>query len=517
MGESIEVCLGCGKKLNNVLQFEVFTFTPGQYVCSECTKKFKKQLTEIRNGALEIIIRNRSLNEKFDEFVESEEIFDHLDTHSFYLHGSHQAREYMFSLLEEVHRFAYHATFECHLFCDMFENADPMFFSDRYFLTNSVIKTIGAWEKLLRFHCLYFEVQLDRDPKNNSLSRLQKKMNKTEFKQTNLYSEYIRLKSNNSFGEIDKARKNNDHNVSYHLEGKNFLELSELAEMILENTSALYNGIDEALELLTKRTRLATRKFNNDFGLVNKIEENDKIFKKKALKIKSKFNLEDISQINQLSVDYISWASNRLDEVSSWKIRYSHPPMISIYYRLIDVAVRVHESARSLGYSAELFEQAVNLNYADLDKHWVNFDGMNYRYFIHSALLRIYGVYDKLGMIIQDLFEVELGNVTFEAVIEQIRVTDGDDRFLNSLPPLKLCNRILSTVAYKKLYDSRQDFFHLLILQDFMKPQYKEVIDTELIIAIIENCKMIYQLIDSLDIALVHFHQIGTYHQNTKI
>ncbi|MDG0808529.1 hypothetical protein [Cohnella rhizosphaerae] len=105
-----------------------------------------------------------------------------MDNHSFYLSGSHQAREYMFSLLEEVHRFAYHATFECHLFCDMFESADHMFFSDRYFLTNSVIKTIGAWEKLLRFHCLYFEVQLDREPKNNSLSRLQKKMNKTEFK-----------------------------------------------------------------------------------------------------------------------------------------------------------------------------------------------------------------------------------------------------------------------------------------------------------------------------------------------
>ncbi|MNJ05379.1 hypothetical protein D3C73_1666570 [compost metagenome] len=49
-----------------------------------------------------------------------------------------------------------------------------------------------------------------------------------------------------------------------------------------------------------------------------------------------------------------------------------------------------------------------------------------------------------------------------------------------------------------------------------MKPQYKEVIDTELMIAIIDNCNMIYELIDSLDVALVHFHQIGTYHQNTK-
>ncbi|MDG0808528.1 Cthe_2314 family HEPN domain-containing protein [Cohnella rhizosphaerae] len=324
------------------------------------------------------------------------------------------------------------------------------------------------------------------------------------------------MKSINSFGEIDNARKNNDHNVSHHLGGKKYLELAELAKMILDNTNALYNGIEEALELLPNRTRLTTKKFNADFGLINKIEENEKVFKKKALKIKSKFSHQDIQKINQLSVRYIGWANNRMDEVVSWKVRYSHPPMASIYYRLIDVASRLHESARSLGYSAELFAEAVNFNYVDLDKHWVKFDGMNYRYFIHSALLRIYGVYDKLGMVIQDIFEVELGDVTFEAVIEHLRVTDGEDRYLNSLPPLKICNRILSTASYKKLYDSRQDFFHLLVMQDFMNPRYKEVLDTELMIAIIDNCKMIYELIDSLDIALVHFHRIGTYHQNTK-
>ncbi|MNC05589.1 hypothetical protein D3C75_530780 [compost metagenome] len=516
MDDYIKSCLGCGKILDTSMPFEIFSFTPGQYTCSDCNKTLKKKLPEVRNAALEIIARNKSLNEKFDDFIGNEEILIHLSNESFFYSGSHQAREYMFSLLEEVHRFAYHATFECYLFSDVFENADPLFFSDRYFLTNSIIKTIGAWEKLFRFHCLYFEVQLDRDSKNNSLNRLQKKMNKTEFKRTKLYNDYIRLKSNNSFGEIDKARKNNDHNVSYHLGGKNFLELFKLVEMILDNSSALYNGIEEALELLAKRTRLATKKFNEDFGLVNKIEENDKVFKKKALKIKSRFSHEDIRRINQISVRYIGWANDRMDEVISWTVKYSSPPIASIYYRLIDVSSRLHESTRSLGYATNLFGEAVQLNYVDLDKHWVKFDGMNYRYFIHSALLRIYGVYDKLGMIIQDLFEVELGNVTFEAVIEHLRVTDGENRFLNSLPPLKICNRILSTASYKRLYDSRQDFFHLLIMQDFMKPQYKEVIDTELMIAIIDNCNMIYELIDSLDVALVHFHQIGTYHQNTK-
>lgn len=45
-----------------------------------------------------------------------------------------------------------------------------------------------------------------------------------------------------------------------------------------------------------------------------------------------------------------------------------------------------------------------------------------------------------------------------------------------------------------------------------MSPKYKEILDTELIIAIIENSLMIYELINSIDIALVNLHQLGYYH-----
>ncbi|MEK3920780.1 Cthe_2314 family HEPN domain-containing protein [Paenibacillus sp. FSL K6-2393] len=156
-------------------------------------------------------------------------------------------------------------------------------------------------------------------------------------------------------------------------------------------------------------------------------------------------------------------------------------------------------------------------SYQDRDKHWVRFNGMNYRYFIHSALIRMYSVYDKLGMILQDLFELELGDVTFESVLQSFHDPKNEDyRSYSSLPPVKKCNYIVSSVAYKQLYSSRQDFFHLLVKQDFMGGDYKEVMDYELMIAIIENSKMIYDLIESLDTALTHFHRIGEYHLNTK-
>ncbi|MCL6495473.1 MAG: hypothetical protein K6T54_11935 [Ignavibacterium sp.] len=187
-----------------------------------------------------------------------------------------------------------------------------------------------------------------------------------------------------------------------------------------------------------------------------------------------------------------------------------------IYYKLIDVTVRIHESARSIGYATEMFRTATFKSYQDLDNHWVKFNGMNYRYFLHSALIRIYAVYDKLGMILKDLFELNLGDVTFEGVLEYLHSPKNEERFINSLPPIKKCNYIVSSSAYKRLYNYRQDFFHLLVKQDFMPVQYKEILDIDLMLVVIDNSKMIYDLIESIDIALTSFHVIGTYHSNTK-
>lgn len=483
------------------------------FLCTQCKKKLEISFSTIRTEALGDMEKNRTLNEMFDSYIEKEEMLKHSNHNdSLYFNSSKMVREYMFSLLEEVHRFAYHACFECYLYCDMFEESDPLFFSDRYFLTNSAIKVIGAWEKLYFFYAILFEIDLDTNQKNNSFNSLQRKLKKTEFTKTQVYSGFINLKSKGSFKLVDEARKFNDHNISYHL-GNNYQQMTAMAKGILENTTVLYKGIEEALTLLGKRVRLVKKNYAHNFTIVKKVEENEKVFRKKALKIKSKFKYEDINKIYVKSVDYQKWAERRLEEASSWKIKYSYPPLLSIYYRLIDVTVRLHESTRSLAFAYNMFSDAVRLKYADLDKFWIKFQGMNYRYFIHSALIRIYSTYDKIAVIIRELFEVELNNASLEKTVEFIK-TNEETKFYNTLPPFKIINRILSNKSYKKLYDTRQDFFHQLVMQDFMNPAYKEIIDIELVMAIIDNCKMVYELIDSIDIALIHFHEIGTYHEN---
>lgn len=45
-----------------------------------------------------------------------------------------------------------------------------------------------------------------------------------------------------------------------------------------------------------------------------------------------------------------------------------------------------------------------------------------------------------------------------------------------------------------------------------MNPSYKEILDAELMIAIIDNSKTIYELIESIDIALVNFKRLEAFH-----
>jgi hypothetical protein len=515
LSKKISICLGCGNQLEKEVQTGIFITSTYIFLCSKCQRLFHKEFQVIKKSAIEVIQRNKKLNNLFDSFIDSEEILkpSHANQETIYFNSSKQVREYMFSLLEEVHRFAYHSSFESYLFCEMFADPDPLFFSERFFLTNAVIKIIGAWEKMFLFYSLFYEIELSEEGKNNSLVSLLKKLRKTDFIKTRLYQEYIKLKSNGSFKRIDSARKYNDHNVSYHL-GNNFKEITYVAKDIVTNTSIIYSGIEEALRLLGTRVRLAERDFVMKYKLFNKFKENkenDKLFKKKALKIKRYFNLEDVYRFYLTSKEYMDWAEQRLEDASSWKIRFSSPPLLSIYYMLIDITTRLHEAARSLGYSIEMFRDAVELKYTDLDEYWIKFDGMNYRYFIYSALIRVYAVYDKLSVVIRDLFEIDIKNSSLEKTIKYMQ-SNKEFNFYLTLPPFKTINRILSSKSYKRLYNSRQDFFHLLVIQDFMSPKYKEILDTELIIAIIENSLMIYELINSIDIALVNLHQLGYYH-----
>ncbi|WP_195257672.1 hypothetical protein [Bacillus paralicheniformis] len=491
------------------------TFVPKNnsaiYKCCEgCKNQQLKLLSQIKHTSLENIQKNINLNAMFDSVAKSECDTTFADSNyqiSSLYKGSIELRKYMFSLLEEINKFSYEASFECILYTRYFKSEDKKFFSDRFFQRNAVSKVIGAWEKIIRFHSLYFGIIFDENKKRNSLANLSKKLNKTDYTKTKTYKEVHTLKSKSLFKQIDDTRKIYDHRLSYEA-GNSIFVTTNIVNIITLHCSSLYECLVDCIDLFKKSMRITTEKFISDFQF-KLPEANENLYKKKSIRVQKKISMKDLEFFQNKSIDYLLEYECRLLESRSWNIKYSSPPIEILYYRLFDVTVRLHEAARSLAQMIDMYNVGLK-KYSYPDEYWIHFDGLNYRYFLLSSLLRVYSVYDKLAIVIQEFFEVKPKRKTFEGTIEYIRL---HERFLTGLPPMKICNRILSNTAFKKIYRSRQNYFHLLTTQNFLPSAYKEISDFQVFHAIIENSKLIYELIDSIDHALINFHLLAT-HQN---
>jgi hypothetical protein len=317
------------------------------------------------------------------------------------------------------------------------------------------------------------------------------------------------LKSKGLFKQIDETRKSYDHRLSYEAGGSIF-DITNIVLALSHHCSSLYKCIVDCLDLFQRSMRIVSEKFVNDFQFKLPVV-NKKSYKKKSTQVQKKINIKDVELFQEKSIYYLFKYEARLKEARSWDIKYSAPPIELLYFRLFEVTVRLHESARSLAQMLDMYTIGID-RYNDPDDYWIYFEGLNYRYYLLSSLIRVYSAYDKLAIVIQEFFEAEPKRKTFEGTIEYVRL---NEEFLTGLPPMKICNRILSHSAYKKIYKSRQDHFHLLTPQNFLSLQYKEVMDFEVFYAIIENSKLIYELIDSVDQALINFHLLAV-HENKK-
>lgn len=109
------------------------------------------------------------------------------------------------------------------------------------------------------------------------------------------------------------------------MSGNNVISQSKIAEDILDNLNAIYNGIEEAIALLKNRIRLVTKNQVQKYGFKNNVLSEPKLLKKKLQKVRKNFSYSDITDFNDLSVGYIKWANQRLEEVINWKVNFSTP------------------------------------------------------------------------------------------------------------------------------------------------------------------------------------------------
>jgi hypothetical protein len=344
-------------------------------------------------------------------------------------------------------------------------------------------------------------LNLAKIPKKNTFENIYNQLKKIkQFKESKAFYTINILKSTGKFKVIDDIRKDNDHNLSKHVKVESDSELLNEAEQLLDHCKTLYELIPYCIDILRTLSKLASNaEFIFDTFNVEKNFNLKEISKKVEDAFKNNQLPKKITHVNELIIKQIakitSYNPNSL-------INYSTPPLFKIYLFLSDITFRLHESARSLSYAYNLYNEGVRLGYQDIDKYSILYDGMNYRYFIYSALFRVYNVYDKLGHIILDLFEGERPRyLTFENVITK------NETKLKMLPPIEYSKKVIESQPYKDLYLNRQQHYHYLVYQEYLSPNIRELIDFELVRIIllnIENQIKIIEMINKIFFPMIH-------------
>jgi hypothetical protein len=125
------------------------------------------RLKKIEVEANNLINKNPKLNLLLDDWAEfyeentklyrnkSTEVFKKADI----------VQRYLFSQIEEIHKYAYNASFELILFVKYLETSDVFFFTPRFFFINATFKIMGAWDRLIKFLGIIYDIEFSKNPK----------------------------------------------------------------------------------------------------------------------------------------------------------------------------------------------------------------------------------------------------------------------------------------------------------------------------------------------------------------
>ncbi|MEK8130896.1 hypothetical protein WMW72_23605 [Paenibacillus filicis] len=125
------------------------------------------RLKELKQRCMDVMNQNEWINPLFDkaasicietrdEFLEQENTC-YTDEAMERARFQHSYHGFLFSLLEDIHRYTYLAACEISLYEErLSQKDDRSFFSSRYFLANASHHIIGVWERTLRLSGLVY-------------------------------------------------------------------------------------------------------------------------------------------------------------------------------------------------------------------------------------------------------------------------------------------------------------------------------------------------------------------------
>lgn len=383
--------------------------------------------------------------------------------------------------------------------------------------------------------------------KQNTLDNIYKKLKKShEFKSSYCYEIVKSFYGNNCFGKMRKFRAFNVHDLSVHLDDKFKLDNSIVDEInsiyyIDKDKKRICSSISK--EKINDIDSKINKNTNNEIkilkkDIINNIKWFEKIFvecidiyKERILnrnieiyiKQKSLYSWyinkkKIVKKLNKKSIiKYIDSAKElfeqgrllretireRCSEINmNPNLIYERPPTLQIMSYYIDVLFRFVEVIRSILESLHIF---VYGNHEFID---VNLTGTTY--YFYSALLKLYGCFEKTGKLIYVLFEIkeykgdrdDLKNKYFETVVNLSR----EEKF-NFLPPIKMISAISSKPEYKKYIKTRDKIFHGIRPEFIITDDEFNIFYINNIGNLLENAKLLLNLLKSIDISVKKMHE----------
>ncbi|MEK8130895.1 Cthe_2314 family HEPN domain-containing protein [Paenibacillus filicis] len=299
------------------------------------------------------------------------------------------------------------------------------------------------------------------------------------------------LVEKNHLSAIEAIRIGNDHELSVHVEYEKDDDLKQLAESCFLNVKALYEVIHFFIERFQKECFIRIQpidlaRFRWSIPInsvkINKLiptEMAGELYNRLENSFKSLSNLIfDITGLLPVAAPYL----RKLDEKSKYILRHTDP------------IFRLHEATNSLRYACYLIGRAKETD-QELHDVTVYFKNMDYTYFIESAIIRIYSVFDKLAVILHQY--TGLGKIsTFEQFIRHYSDQPGKNPEL-----LSHALSIYETEEYKELHQLRQDNFHHIVKENYIHRVDSEWSHFNNMVNASKNIQMLYPLLaEMLDI-----------------